>query len=191
MKSFKQEYVYVPGYIDIFSVSEINEILRIVEKFPLVSGSTTSSEEDQRTIRRSKISWIENDTDTNWIYQKVSNAIIGFNSDHYKFSILGIEPIQYTTYDEEDYGTYDFHIDSMITSNGLRKISVSVLLSEPDSYEGGDLVLSQNGGGDLWIPPRVLGRAIVFPSWVPHKVTPVTKGIRKTLVFWVYGEPLV
>jgi PKHD-type hydroxylase len=191
MKSFKREYVYAPGYIDIFSVSEINEILRIVEKFPLVSGTTSSSEEDQRTIRRSKVSWIENDTDTNWIYKKVSNAIIGFNSDHYKFSILGIEPIQYTTYDEDDYGTYDFHIDSMITSNGLRKISVSVLLSEPDSYVGGDLVLSQSGGGDLWIPPRVLGRAIVFPSWVPHKVTPVTKGIRKVLVFWVYGEPFV
>jgi len=67
-----------------------------------------------------------------------------------------------------------------------RKISVTVQLSAPDEYEGGDL---QFNIGRQITAPRVQGAAVIFPSFYLHRVTPVTKGVRKSFVLWVGGEP--
>jgi PKHD-type hydroxylase len=67
-----------------------------------------------------------------------------------------------------------------------RKISVTVQLSHPDEYVGGDL---QFNLGQQMTAPRIQGAAVIFPSFYLHRVTPVVKGTRKSFVLWVGGEP--
>ena len=82
----------------------------------------------------------------------------------------------------------------------LRKLSVSVQLSEPDSYEGGEfeqMYISQTTDGiiekkvDTLTEVSSRGSILVFPGFVWHRVLPVTKGTRRSLVGWVVGEPFV
>jgi len=68
-----------------------------------------------------------------------------------------------------------------------RKISITVQLSDPDEYEGGDFEFLI--GKEIIKLPRKKGCAIVFPSYFLHRVTPVTKGTRKSLVLWGSGQP--
>jgi PKHD-type hydroxylase len=68
---------------------------------------------------------------------------------------------------------------------GVRKLSFSVMLTDPEEYEGGELLLKIDSFPIT--PPNKKGTVIFFPSYVLHEVTPVTKGTRKTLVGWVLG----
>ena len=104
-----------------------------------------------------------------------------------KFDLTAMnESIQYTEY-YEDGGQYDWHMDCGIGIQNQRKISVTVQLSDPSDYEGGNLDFNM-GGGEL-TAPRAKGAAVIFPSFYLHRVTPVTKGTRKSFVLWVGGEP--
>jgi len=100
----------------------------------------------------------------------------------YNFDWDGItENIQYTEYDAEYKGHYDYHID-VGGDRQNRKISAVVMLN--DGYEGGELELY---GKDI---SYALGKGnvIIFPSFMLHKVHPVTKGLRKSLVVWGISE---
>jgi len=66
-----------------------------------------------------------------------------------------------------------------------RKISLSLQLSEPSDYEGGELVLQ--AGDSERVAEKARGTLIAFPSFVLHRVRPVTAGVRKSLVIWVAG----
>jgi PKHD-type hydroxylase len=60
-------------------------------------------------------------------------------------------------------------------------------LTDSALYEGGDLEIWQ-GGEVRDKTPRGSGIVIIFPSYMMHRVTPVTKGVRRSLVLWVGGE---
>lgn len=79
---------------------------------------------------------------------------------------------------------YDWHTDIGRGDASNRKISLSILLN--DDYEGGDLAFFLTGEQSL--KPDA-GQAIAFPSFLPHRVTPLTKGIRWSLVCWITGDP--
>ena len=66
-----------------------------------------------------------------------------------------------------------------------RKISITVQLSDPSEYEGGDLQIKINAGQSD--TPKGLGNVVIFPSYLLHRVTPVTKGLRRSLVLWITG----
>ena len=92
--------------------------------------------------------------------------------------------MQYSIY--EKGGFYKDHVDLMyLSAAGIRKLSFSIMLTDPEEYEGGELLLKTHS-----LPIKTLnkkGTIIFFPSYVLHEVTPVTKGTRKTLVGWVLG----
>ena len=69
----------------------------------------------------------------------------------------------------------------------MRKVSITVQLSDTDDYEGGNLEI-WSGGDNVKIAPRGRGNVVIFPSYMMHRVTPVTKGTRKSFVLWVGGE---
>lgn len=96
------------------------------------------------------------------------------------------EEIQYTEYYDNNSGGYEWHMDCGKGIQNQRKISVTVQLSDPDEYEGGDLEF--NIGKEI-TAPRGKGNVVIFPSFFLHRVTPVTKGTRKSFVLWVGGEP--
>ena len=115
-----------------------------------------------------------------------------------RFNITRYEDIQFTEY--QPRGHYNWHNDSiknpMNLKNMQRKLSMSVQLSKPKDYEGGDLKFnlrgldSQNGDTVMSPPPefKQQGSIVVFPSFLWHKVEPITKGIRYSLVMWAIGE---
>jgi PKHD-type hydroxylase len=81
---------------------------------------------------------------------------------------------------------YEWHIDRGMQT-GTRKLSLSLQLSDPDDYEGGDLEMWF--GGEPTKASRERGMMTFFPSYVMHRVTPVTKGVRYSLVCWISGPP--
>ena len=96
------------------------------------------------------------------------------------------ENIQFTEYDSAYDGYYDWHIDTggkELSSN--RKLSMSVQLSDPSEYEGGELQVVKETN----VLKKNRGSAFIFPSYLLHRVTPVTKGTRYSLVCWISGHP--
>jgi PKHD-type hydroxylase len=137
-------------------------------------------------IRKSKISWIDIQDDTKWIFDRLALASLEANVEmNWNFDLIGFgDTLQYTKYDGEDKGHYSWHAD---IGQGVshRKLSIIVQLSDEDEYEGGNVELKV-GSRDI-VLPKTKGSVVVFPSFVLHRVLPVTSGIRKSLVAWISG----
>lgn len=102
-----------------------------------------------------------------------------------QFEISGYESLQLLKYEVGDH--YTWHTDWSPVNNKRRKLSMTVQLSEPTDYEGGDVEILD--GPEIRILSREVGSATVFPSWAAHRVTPITAGIRWALVAWAMGKP--
>jgi PKHD-type hydroxylase len=136
--------------------------------------------------RRTKISWIPKTRDFLHLYKLLFELIKKSNDEFYNFKLSEIiESIQYSVYTSEDQGHYDWHVDMGPTH--FRKLSVVCHLSDPSEYEGGNLQI--NTGGNIVDVEKSLGTVIIFPSYMLHRVTPVTRGTRRTLVLWISGPP--
>ena len=120
-----------------------------------------------------------------WAYELIERTFMVAN-EHMRCDIVPemSDPIQILRYDEEDEGCYIWHADTL-PSDMTRKMSVVVPLSDPSEYAGGRLQFNQ--GGTLHEIPQTPGKPVVFPSWLIHQVTPVTKGHRYSLVAWIRG----
>jgi PKHD-type hydroxylase len=142
-----------------------------------------------RTIRRSEIRWIEDYHEDfvevrDFMKRKFEEA----NANAFGVDATFFRNIQFTKYDANNIGHYDWHEDIFWESDNVldRKLSMVVQLSDPDDYEGGNLEFQWYelpAEQDL----RKRGTIIVFPSFLKHRVTPVTKGIRHSLVSWMEG----
>ncbi len=121
----------------------------------------------------------------NWLNTKLLKIITKVNQDYYKFNIEAFaEPPNLMRYDAENSGHYDYHLDiGAAKPNCWRKLSYSLILN--DAYEGGKLEF-KTGRGIVEYSPTV-GRMILFPSYLLHKVNPVTSGVRWVLVGWAHG----
>ena len=104
----------------------------------------------------------------------------------YKYELFGlVEAFQYTVYDGEEGGHYNWHVDMGRENVEPRKISLSLQLTDPLDYEGCNLVLEAGDGP--YVAERGRGTVVAFPSYVLHRVTPIESGTRKSLVVWVAG----
>jgi len=113
---------------------------------------------------------------------RVTDEVFRVNHDVYRFDLVGVEhPIQVFRYGAESSDGYVAHIDIGPTSS-LRKLSFSLLLSDPDSFDGGDLSF-----GSPFAGARAQGTLTLFPSYLGHAVTPVTRGIRHAVVGFAIG----
>jgi len=142
----------------------------------------------EEQIRRTNISWMYPDENNTHIWDKISTAISIANSRYFNYDLTGCyEPAQLGAYSFSEKQFYDWHCDQSPSNTGVfRKLSMSILLNDPSEFEGGEFQTKYNG--DKIIPlEQKKGRAWFFPSWMLHRVTPVTKGIRRSLVLWVGG----
>ena len=106
-------------------------------------------------------------------------------SAEWGYSLSGQEDTQIGRYKGTDEGYYDWHIDAGAPKNGIqRKLSCVILLNDPSEFEGG--VLQFKGMEDQNLLDKQ-GSIIIFPSFIEHKVTPVTKGVRYSAVTWASG----
>lgn len=137
---------------------------------------------DSTGVRKSMIKWVHPDEKSMWVYDKLGEAIKQANNSLWNFDLNSIiDSIQYTEYPQGN-GHYDWHIDIGPSPINHRKVSLVMQLSDPEEYEGGDLELWP--GGNAITIPKKKGTLVIFPSFIMHRVTPVTKGIRKSLVLW-------
>ena len=137
-------------------------------------------------VRRSQVVFLGTESRYQWLYERVWAVAQECNRRFFCVDIAGVEAnIQLARYDSSDQGFYAWHTD-FAGYRPLRKLSVSIQLSRSDDYEGGDLELQH-------LPPRAKldrsrGSFIVFPSFTLHRVAPVTRGTRWSLVAWILGN---
>ncbi len=140
------------------------------------------------SLRRSEVTWLSRtDQNLDLLFRKIENMMLKANANSFGFDISGFHEVQFTTYKSEDNGTYGFHEDNSWKRDTPfdRKISMSIQLSDPESYTGGRLILKNDP-----LPDNVFcnqGDAIFFPSFNRHMVTPVKLGTRHSLVTWFIG----
>jgi len=159
----------------------INNIIKDVGK---TTKATTFNKEDDTAGRKSSVSWITDISVLNLLYDYVEAS----NAKAFHVNLYRQADIQYTEYNGNENGHYDMHHDIDWTRNdGLdRKLSVTVQLSDPNEYEGGQfefLECESPNAKEL----KQKGTVLIFPSYLQHKVNPVTSGIRKSLVAWFQG----
>ena len=124
-----------------------------------------------------------------WIFDRLAELVAKVNYDKYQLDLTRFDGFQFSVYNKD--GHYDWHSDlqNMPREDGVfRKLSVSVMLSNPEEYEGGELVLAVDNNPELKLKK---GTAIFFYSFINHKVNPVTKGKRTALVTWALGPKFV
>ena len=124
--------------------------------------------------RSTKVSFIHND-----FLNSVIRDLVIFN---YDYEITEAEDLQFAAYNVGDF--YGLHKD--VDEENNRVLSVTVQLSKPSEYEGGDLVFDY----DRHPMEKTRGTIIIFPSNLYHEVTPVTKGERYSLVQWFKGQKI-
>lgn len=147
--------------------------------------ATIIDEENTDKFRKSNIKWLPFDSEWEWVINRIISQVVEANKTMWDFE-LGtiIDNIQYTEYDGNG-GHYDWHMDIGPGTISHRKVSIVVQLSEPDEYVGGDLQIMT--GTEHVTVPRGKGNVVIFPSFLLHRVIPLTSGNRKSLVLWVGG----
>ncbi|MBY6186635.1 2OG-Fe(II) oxygenase [Marinobacter hydrocarbonoclasticus] len=165
-----------------FSPTEMANIIDAANA-DLMEG-TIAGRVDDNNIRRSKVHWLDRQ-EFDWAYRRLWKVVQQLNASHFGFDIERFEGrLQVARYHQDNEGFYTWHMDNGKKTAG-RKISVSVQLSAPQDYEGGDLEFFYTNVNKP--APKERGSVVAFPSFVMHRVTPVQRGVRYSLVAWVVG----
>lgn len=166
-----------------FNDDEITAIITLADQSPAQDGTVFSTAEGAETIRKSKIRWLRNEAlqERLWGYVKAANEA-SFGVD-----VTNQADMQFTSYEAADGGHYDWHHDVhwRAQESQDRKISMTIQLSDSQNYEGGDFEFEEvKTTADF----RGKGTVLLFPSYLRHKVHPVTAGTRQSLVAWFFGN---
>jgi PKHD-type hydroxylase len=174
----------IPSELVDLIVKEVENVPEIQFNSAQIGNDTTNGE--FLTVRNSKISWWG---ESHWVCSIFSHYINLANRSLWEYDLNYLNGIQISTYDEG--GHYKWHSDYGTSSDQryTRKLSASLLITDPSEYEGGDLELLDYHNNILQ-PPQTKGTMIIFDSRIPHRVTPVTKGKRISLVTWMLGPKL-
>lgn len=193
----QQWYWYKNG----LSPAEVQQIINMASELPIHRATTIGADgkakeaNDPNGIRSSMVKWIPQRSEWDWLYKRMLEWAKEANDTLWNFDLISApENIQYTEYYAHENGHYDWHQD--IGPGELpskRKVSITVQLSSDEEYSGGDLQITSGGTGNGLLAehstcPRGSGVVVLFPSYMMHRVSEVTKGTRKSLVLWVGGS---
>ena len=171
---------------DFLSKEECNKIVKQGKELRLKPGGVGTFNE-QKEIRQSSISWIYPNVENAWLFRRATDAITNLNSRFFKFNISGLnEGFQFTNY-KYPHGQYGKHVDRGFDLT-IRKLSLSIQLTDPKKYKGGDLKLYVDSAKEGLTMEKKQGTLVLFPSFTMHEVMPLTKGERNSLVAWVTGK---
>lgn len=168
-----------------FTEEELERIKAHAKTLTVEPGSVNCNPTSDEA-RNSKVSWVSHTQESSWLYDRMAGVARNLNAQFYNFDLYGfVEDMQFTVYSGEEKSHYTWHIDAGDATPSARKLSMTLQLSEPSDYEGGEL--------QIWADKEPVtlskekGFMAMFPSYVLHRVTPVTKGVRCSLVVWVAG----
>lgn len=179
------------------SVAECNAVIEYCKEQPLKPGTVGygSTTKLNTEIRQSNIGQILRSAETQWLFDRIALRALKANKDCFYLALnnepdLEFRHLQFTEYDAAQSGHYDWHTDNCWVpaqwSANDRKLSCVIQLTDPASYSGGQLELE---GQDVTRASNQ-GDIIFFPSHLRHRVTPVTAGVRHSLVTWIIGPRL-
>lgn len=185
----KGEWCYFKSY---FTPETCNRILELALQLPVqdaalgVEGKNVDSQ-----YRKSKVRFIQK-TDPNFtfLFDELWKMATQANDEWFKFHISRINYIQLAEYDESYAGEYKKHHDVFWINSDPeyhRKLTAVIQLSDPSTYEGGNLEFYEISEYPNTEDLRQQGTAIFFPSLIYHAATPVTKGTRYSLACWFDG----
>jgi PKHD-type hydroxylase len=175
---------------NIFTAEECQTLIDLHKELtPNVAqtGGGANGEGMVSDVRKTEVFWIAWEEKFTWFFDRLANCIGNANNKWWGFHLAGMnEHLQLTHYKSEENGHYDWHEDTgHFGTFQLRKISLVILLN--DEFEGGEFEFLHMGQ-----PPELKkGSVILFPSYMTHRVKPVTKGDRWSLVSWVSGPPWI
>lgn len=190
---FPQEEVDIQNYyfyLQGFSPEELEKVYKDVATLPFHKASVGEENKPAGSdIRSSSIKWIPKTNEWQWLYEKLFAMAVEANNTLWHFDLFtALDCIQYTEYYDVEGGHYGWHQDIGPGPMSKRKVSITVQLSDTDEYEGGDLQIFKGGDPDKSdVAPRGKGVVFIFPSFMMHRVTPITKGTRRSFVLWVGG----
>jgi len=169
----------------IFTAKLCKEIIDLSSTLKKEQGKIKEAGEYDKKRRDSTIRWIPYNK-MQPMYDDLIHLIQKINRNHFGFSNIQItEEAQVSEYSKGQF--YHWHTDNSIdmdTEPPVRKLSMTLLLNDPSEFEGGNLEIAGKN-----LSPMKQGHAAIFASFLQHRVTPVTKGVRKSLVVWFNGEP--
>ena len=181
---WKRWVVETTGHI--FTPKLCQEIIDLSKTLPQEKGTTYIGVGGNNLARESTVGWLPFDK-MQPMYDDINNFIQQTNRNHFGFGDIQIrEPAQITEYIKG--GFYDWHTDTRVDMDPeppVRKLSMTLLLNDPSEFEGGELQIAGVNN------PKIMkqGHATIFASFLQHRITPVTRGVRRSLVMWFGGEP--
>jgi PKHD-type hydroxylase len=164
-----------------FSDAELDAIEKLGDGLGLITATLGGYGAVDATKRVTQIAPIDHGPETQWIYDRL-NRVVGILNRQFRFDLAFFrEALQFMVYRDVDGGHFGWHSDQGPTVK--RQLSLTLQLTDPARYEGGMLEFRHDG--QTMTAPRERGTLIAFPSYVVHRVTPVTAGTRKSIVAWV------
>ena len=167
--------IHIEHRLDLFLEEEVEDIIELGDALVLSEGKISGDKLDH-SIRNTRIAWIHPNTETHWLFDR---AIMVFKSG-LPFSTL--QSMQYTVYDSKG-SHYDWHRDIGGDEIAKARVTVGIVqLSHPSEYRGGVLQIKYED--QVIDVMKTKGMVTTFPIQLEHRVTPVTSGVRKTLIMW-------
>ena len=171
---------------DAFSPVECSRIIALAAATRLRDAGLVGQVANHN-IRRADIAWLDEAEGSGWVMDRIIALVAQANRSAFAFDLTDFaESPQVARYGAEREGHFDWHSD---IGDGVvarrRKLTMVVQLSPAEAYEGGTLDLMPDS--NIRAAIRDCGTATVFPSFVLHRVQPVTKGERHSLTIWAHG----
>lgn len=197
--NYKEVLSTTVGFVpleEVFTPTQCDTIINIFRARGLEDGRLSKGDKEHG-IRESKIKFSGYDPEIAWVFERIREVVKYANEHFFDYILYGFDRIQYAEYIAPS-GHYEWHNDVQMfgrETNGeilaTRKISISIFLTDPIEYEGGQLLIDRGSNNEPgYAAIQTKGSALLFPSYAPHCVTPVTKGNRSSLVIWVEGPKL-
>jgi PKHD-type hydroxylase len=180
------EWAYIKSY---FTPEQCDSIIQEALILPEQKAKLgPSNDRVDNEWRRSSIRAITRNPSWIYLFNELDKVVESINNQWFQVDYKFLPAIQFATYDGENQSFYKRHQDVFLAPLPTqRKLSVTVQLSDPDSYQGGDLQFLDVGHYPKVENLRARGTVCVFPSIVFHEVTPVTQGVRHSLAGWYEG----
>jgi PKHD-type hydroxylase len=191
--SWRSQFTHLWCYWDnAFSDAELDKIDILCDALPTEAAKVYDAKNElvlDEQKRMTDVGFIAPDTENDWIFQRLLNVASEVNARFFGFELNGFSYLQFGRYGDSG-AFYDWHTDGSINAwpSGKdyepRKLSFTLMLSNSKDYDGGKF---QVNSGTVEEVKSERGRLVFFPSFLLHRVTPVTRGTRKTVVGWVVG----
>jgi PKHD-type hydroxylase len=169
-----------------FSDEELDRLEHYCDGLPSDKGGLNQLPRGQSdaAIRVTQTAAIHQTPEILWFFERLAGVVRTFNTRSYQFDLRGFyEAPQFLVYRDTEGGHYDWHLD--LGREAPRKLSMTIQLTDPSRYEGCELQF--NVGTQIISTPKGRGVVVAFPSYMIHRVTPITSGVRKAIVAWVTG----